>query len=193
MIKHILLFLCFLLDNSSICFGQNSSTFYITKNTKPDKVRIVLIEGVKLKVKYAKSGELNSIKGNLTKVSATSVGINGLAIELSEIEKVTVHNRNMKFLGGFLLAGGTGLITAGLIRANNPKEVIKQNNSFIDFGNTSYTTVIRDGSTMMTIGGILCGLSAPFIVVPSAYSKSKFRFTTHVKISTSLDDPKHSQ
>lgn len=174
--KHIILFvLCHL---TSISSGQNSSTFFVTNRSKPNAVKLVLSVGDKMKVRYTNSSGTEKIKGKLKDIGETYIIIDSVRIQLAEIDLVSKHDKRIKIVGGILFSGGTGLIVAGNKRSENPIEIEKQTTGLLG-GSTK--TIIRDGSTMIGIGSILCGISSVGILIPRTFTKSRFRFATSIE------------
>ncbi|TNE72458.1 MAG: hypothetical protein EP333_07575 [Bacteroidetes bacterium] len=182
--RSILILLIVFSNVVNIGYSQDKSTFFITRKSEPNNVRLVLYQGDKLKVKYAHDNHELQIKGKLQEIGDSFIVVENEQINIEDIQYVIVHNRQLKILGGLVFTAGTALITAGLIRKNNPKIVENKNDGFLMTDSSTYDTVVYDGSTMIAVGGILCTISTPFLFIPITYTKRIYRFSTYISGET---------
>lgn len=161
-----------------ISVSQNSNTFFVKKLTNEEQAKLVLSEGDKLKVRYTRSDMQNKIKGKITEIGASYLIVDNERIELNQIDLVSAHTPGIKILGGILFSAGSGLIVAGLERKSNP--LIIEKDDPLNFVNSDKKTVVRDGTGLIVLGTIICGISAVGIITPTLYPKDKYRFATNI-------------
>ena len=160
-------------------FSQNSNTFFATKLSDNNKVKLVFTKGDKLKVKYLQSGTTLALKGKLNEIHDRHIVVDTVKIELTSIEEVSAHKPGIKVLGGILFASGSALIVKGINRKQNPITITKgSDDGKFDF--FPEKTVVRNGTGLIVFGSILCGISAVGIITPIYCNKNKFRFSTNV-------------
>ena len=121
--RYILIFAVCLIGLNGLAQRQN--TFFATKLSDDSKVKLVLVKGDKLKVKYDHLGKSHTIKGYINEIGLNHIIIENERIELAQLNKVSAHKPGIKVLGGILFASGSGLIVTGLVRKENPKTVTK--------------------------------------------------------------------
>lgn len=175
----LLILLCHFVFN---VFSQNSNTFFVTKISESSNVKLVLCVGDKMTVKYTDNSGPKKVKGKINDIRNTYIIIDSFRIELNEIDLVSKHKKEIKIFGGILFASGTALIVAGIKRSENPIEIVKQTPGLSSSGLLSGTTktIVRDGSTMIGLGSIICGISSLGILIPRIYPASKYRYSTYV-------------
>lgn len=175
--RYILIFAVCLVGLNGLAQSQN--TFFATKLSDNSKVKLVLVKGDKLKVKYEHLGKSHTIKGYLNEIGLNHIIIENERIELTQLYEVSAHKPGIKVIGGILFASGSALIAKGINRKQNPITVTKgSDDSYIDF--TPEKTVVRDGTGLIVFGSILCGISTIGIITPTFCDKNKYRFATNI-------------
>jgi len=175
--KYLLTYIIYLL---SLCiYGQNVNTFFVTKLSDHNKIKVVFKEGEKLKVNYTQSDNQNVIKGFIDEIGDTYIIVESVRIDLNEIAMVSAHKPGIKVLGGILFSAGTALIVKGFQRKENPKYIEKETVNFVGLGGGGTKTVVRDSGGLILMGSILCAASSIGIIIPTICHKDKYRFATH--------------
>ena len=159
--------------------SQNKSTFFATKLSDNAKLKLVLVEGDKLKVKYQQSGNSTTLKGRLNKIGLNYIIIDKERIELKQLNQVSAHQPGIKVIGGILFASGSALIATGINRKQNPITITKASSGGM-FTFKPEKTIIRDGTGLIFFGALLCGISTVGILTPVYCTKFKYRFGTNI-------------
>jgi hypothetical protein len=176
--KHLLIYIICLL---SLCsYGQNVNTFFVTKLSDHNKIKVVFKEGEKLKVNYTQSDNQNIVKGFIDEIGDTYIIVESVRIDLNQIDIVSAHKPGIKVLGGILFSSGTALIVKGFQRKKNPKYVEKETVNFVGAGGGGTKTIERDGTVLIITGTMLCAISTIGIITPTICKKNKYRFASNI-------------
>lgn len=173
--KLILIFTSLLL--SSFLFCQEPNTFFISKKSKPDKIKTVLTIDDKIKVKYNDSSGLKKLKGRISTIQQNSITIDSTLIPLENIVQVSVHRRDIKLLGGIGFTIGSSLIAYGVNRSQNPKTI--ETTTQGTFGSTT-TEKTYNGNGFIMAGTIICSVSTAVVIFPSVFSSDLYQFNTYI-------------
>jgi len=159
----LLLFIC-LLNLSS--FAQDSETLDngITAIRQRDLKEVLIKENKKVKIWQDDGSEIKSWKGRLKIINDSTIAIDDVQINISDISKIRTPRLAARIIGGILTIGGGTILIAGVALIGN--SVI-----------TDQALGIILGGIVATFGAIPTFVGIPILFIGKKYDRKDWSFS----------------
>lgn len=150
---------------TSVIFGQerefvltNKRTHHVRTLSQGKKVRIITLEG-------------NKLRGKLNLINDSTFSLNGDTLSLSEIEKIRAKTLFSKITGGTITTGGAGFITLGSLLVLETQHA----------GGFDYFFGLVLGIPTITAGVLIATSGTLILVSGKNYKKGKWDYRIKLK------------